>query len=143
METIAAQEQVVEKLGAVTAVAQKRAKRKTQAYGTLAPGDWHAQGDVIFLRIEVLPKDAQPCKPKAQLAPGKTRGSRHCVADADLPKVRFHRVRGADELKGPVLEVSEKAEVTHPDHGHVILPKGLYQVKYQRLYAPKIKRVTD
>ena len=143
METIAAPEQVVETLGAVAAEAQKRAKRETQAYGTMSPGDWHAQGDVMFLRIEAVPENAVPCETRAQLAPGKTRGRRHVIADADLPKVKFYPVRGADELTGPVLDVSEKVEVTHPDHGHVVLPKGVHQVRYQRLYAPKIKRVTD
>jgi hypothetical protein len=140
---ITAPKQVVAKLETIHAEAQKRAKRETQAYGTLAPGDWHAQGDVMFWRLETLPEGAQPCKPMAQLAPGNTRGSRHVIADADLAKVGFHKIKGADELTGPILDVKEKVEVTHPDHGHVILPRGIYQIRYQRLYAPKIKRVRD
>jgi hypothetical protein len=140
---IAAPEKVVQKLEEIQSEAQRRAKRETQAYGTLAPGDWHAQGDVMFLKLGSLPPDAEPCKARAQLAPGNTRGSRHIIVPADLAKVAFHKAKDADALTGPILDVKEKVEVTHPDHGHVVLPPGTYQVRYQRLYAPKFKRVTD
>jgi hypothetical protein len=143
MTPIVESEKIVAVLESVQREAQKRAKRATQRYGTLSTGDWHAQGDVMFIKLDAVPEGSKPSKPVAQLAPGTSRGSRHVIKQADLPKVNFFKVPKANALQGPILEVEQEVEVEHPDHGHVILPKGVYSVRYQRLYAPKISRVVD
>lgn len=124
--------------------AQLRAKKQTAVYGTLAPGDWHAQGDVILLCLGKLPADAIKCKPDPKLAPGESRGSRHEISKDTLQFCEFYARDNPDVLTGKVFVTSDKVEVTHPDHGHVILPRNIIvQVLYQRQYAEELKKSED
>jgi len=69
-------------------------------------GDIWAQGDVGLVRIERLPVGAVPIKsPSAQLAPGVTQGSRHCIAD--LASCRLFMLPDASPLDGPVIDAPE------------------------------------
>lgn len=93
------------------------------------PLDAHVrQGDIFLWPLEKKP---QGCTPRAdrQLALGKTVGSRHvCEVGPqlyDLPAKSQHM------LLGPVIEAPKRFTVTHPEHAHVSLPRGLYQVGYQ------------
>lgn len=86
------------------------------------------QGDIYIWRLPALPKG---CTQRAdrQLALGQSVGSRH-VAEAgpvlyDLPEKARH------PLLGPVIEAPERFTVTHPEHAHLSLPSGTYQVGYQ------------
>lgn len=66
-----------------------------------------------------------------QLAPGTTAGSRHVIeGDACL----YERPSRSSFL-GPWLEVRTRAVLTHPEHAHISLPPGWYEVAYQREYA--------
>ena len=135
---------VIKVIQRVQQEAKLRAKRATERYGTLSIGDWHAQGDVMFKRIEKVPEGSELVKnPKSQLAPGNTRGSRHIVMDEHMAHLKFYTIPKKTPLDGPVVEADAQWEVTHPDHGHVIMPKGIYQIRYQRQYAKVLKRVRD
>ena len=103
------------------------------------------QGDIYIRKVDAKAL----CKPKngianhsGQLAPGNSRGSRHCV---DTRKVRVFEHPGAKEnpLQGPVLLSGERFTITHPEHGHITLPPGAYSITYQRLFADEIRRVMD
>ena len=140
----AAEMDVIKVIEKVQQEAQLRAKRETERYGTLSIGDWHAQGDVMFLRLESVPAGSKLVKnPQPQLAPGNSRGSRHIVKAEDMTHLKFYTIAKKTPLDGPVVEADAHWEVTHPDHGHVIMPKGIYQLRYQRQYAKVLKRVRD
>lgn len=104
-------------------------------------GDYFRQGDLYITKIakpagtelKVLPFDRQ-------LAPGNTKGSRHCLSHQD---VRLYTRSGSDALTGPVLHVLREVTVEHPEHGNVVLPEGWYGVTYQRAYAEELRRVQD
>lgn len=86
------------------------------------------QGDIYLWRLPEIPKG---CKPRSdrQLALGKTVGSRH-VCEAG-PKLYDLPAGSANALLGPVIEAPERFTVTHPEHAHISLPSGTYQVGYQ------------
>lgn len=121
----------------------RKPKPKTFRLGLVnSIGEWGRQGDVYFTIIE-KPKSLEPLKDfKGQLAEGETRGSRHCV---DPKAVKAYANPATSVEKGPILFVEEDTEVTHPDHGHVILEKGIcVEVSYQVSYKNQLlERVRD
>ena len=109
---------------------------------TASPGDTWAQGDLGIVCLKKLPAGsrAEP-NPIPQLAPGSTQGSRHCLTD--LSAVNLYRAHDATPLDGPIIEAPTGCTITHPEHGDVTLPPGIYGVIYQRAYADELRRVQD
>lgn len=106
------------------------------------PGDTWRQGDVYIELLSGVPGGAIVAKkPDPQLAPGTTQGSRH-VLDS-LQGVTVFLLPNADVLTGPVLECREERTITHPEHGDVILPPGVYGITYQRAFAEELRRQAD
>ena len=111
---------------------------------TMSPGDMWAQGDIGIVALSAKPTGCTVIEnPTAQLAPGTTQGSRHCIAASDMPNVKLYRTKAPTPLDGPVIEAPEGFTVEHPEHGDVTLPPGVYGVIYQRQYAQELKRVQD
>lgn len=105
-------------------------------------GDCFRQGDVYIEFCDSLPSGLKKMKQvQLQLAPGTTKGSRHCLDSAD--GVKMFTVNNGSELQGPVIKTKKERTVTHPEHGNVILPPGIYNITYQRAYAEELKRVAD
>jgi hypothetical protein len=93
-------------------------------------------------RLECVPARCVPDrKPSAQLAPGTTQGSRHVLDSLD--GVSVYRLAENTVLQGPVLLVTTERTVTHPEHGNVVLPPGIYSITYQRQFAEELRRVAD
>jgi hypothetical protein len=108
----------------------------------MTPGDMWAQGDVGLICLAALPKGCVlEKKPSAQLAPGTTQGSRHCITD--LSSVRLHRLADPTPLDGPIIEAPSGVTVDHPEHGSISLPPGLYGCVYQRAFSDDLRRVQD
>jgi len=125
---------------------QKRAEKicnsDAHTVATCSPGDTWAQGDIGIVCLKEPPVDAvAEMKPRAQLAPGTTQGSRHCIQK--LSSVRVYRLASPTPLDGPIIEALEGFTVTHPEHGWITLPPGVYAIIYQRQFADEIKRVLD
>lgn len=120
--------------------AQQHAAPDLRMVRTIDVGQHVRQGDVYIERI--APDAAHGASiTDRQLAPGTTKGSRHCV-DGD---VRLFAPSGeVDPLTGPIIDASERFTVTHPEHAHISLPSGRYAVTYQRDYAAEERtRVRD
>lgn len=116
----------------VQSVAKTICKRETQTFPAGASiCDSVRQGDVYITLLGEVPAGYKLEKNwDLQLAPGTTQGSRHVL---DLRSgVQCYRHEDASEFDGPVLVISELREVTHPQHGHWILPPNIYGFSYQR-----------
>lgn len=113
-------------------------------YGSLAVGDIHWQGDLGILKIESVPADRERMDvPDGQLAEGQTRGSRHVVRQDHMAHVEFFK-SDSHSLNGPVMVAKAPTEITHPDHGHVTVPPGVYQIRFQREQtAASFRRLVD
>ncbi|NJN23046.1 MAG: hypothetical protein HC812_20055 [Leptolyngbya sp. RL_3_1] len=108
------------------------------------PGQLYAQGDVNFLILANIPPQAKPSAPVRQLAPGTTRGSRHCIAEADMAGIDFFAYPDPQPLEGPVLRLDRQARIEHPEHGDHVYPAGtIVAVGYQRRYADEVRRIQD
>jgi hypothetical protein len=102
-----------------------------------------AQGDINLWLLPKLPDGAVESLSDPQLAPGTTRGSRHCIRQSDLAHVRFYRLSNPNLLQGPILIFKKETVIEHPEHGDQLWPAGIVAVTYQRRYAEEIRRSQD
>lgn len=116
---------------------------KTERIGSPSLGDVVRQGDLYLVCIEKLPTNGIPTTNR-QLVPGTTQGSRHAVeGDCQIvEKVQYENRHMA--LCGPAFSCISDCTITHPEHGHKILPAGTsWHAVYQQAYADEIRRVQD
>lgn len=134
--------QAVKELEAIQQHAESIRNDAEHRIETMSPGDAWAQGDVGIVCLESLPANSTKIKkPSAQLAPGTTQGSRHCLRS--MRGLSLYTIRGATPLDGPVIEAKRGCAIDHPEHGNVVLPPGVYAIVYQRAYADELRRVQD
>ena len=105
-----------------------------------SPGDFWRQGDIYITLLDSLPENAERVVVNLQLAPGTTKGSRHILSHGNL---RMYRLSGAGALTGPIVKNKRTVTVTHPEHGNVVLPPGIYAITYQRAFADELRRQLD
>jgi hypothetical protein len=94
------------------------------------PGDCWRQGDLYITLLGAIPGDVKKSKARKQLVHGDTQGSRHCLDS--LTGAAIYELSEPSALDGPILECKQERTITHPEHGNVILPPGIYGIHYQR-----------
>jgi len=92
-------------------------------------GDCLAQGDLYLCIYEGKPPTGyvlveKPTEQDKQLVPGNTQGSKHCLDSLDGVKLYRPENWTGDDLRGPLLVLSEERTVLHPTHGDVTIPAG-------------------
>lgn len=99
------------------------------------------QGDVLIQRIDEIPPDAKKTQSPV-LAHGVSTGHCHGIADRKSAQVYVLKESSNRQLYLDVTE--ESAQVEHPEHRSITLPKGKYRVWQQREFTDKgIQRVYD
>lgn len=138
----------VEALAAVRESAEKIKNNEPQRFPEAASHlDYFRQGDlyVTWLDPELfnIEEELEPADGpiELQLAPGDTKGSRHILDSAE--GVTIYKRKNSDALSGPVMRTTCERTITHPEHGHLICPPGLYSITYQRAFADELRRVND
>ena len=104
----------------------------------MAPGDMLAHGDLGLLMLAELPSGAVLIeKPEGgQLAPGNSKGSRHCIPERFLDSIEFYAINDGDRLSDLILVASEPFDLTHPEHAdHLGYPAAIYRVRHQQTAA--------
>lgn len=128
---------------------------ETQTVGTVSVGDIIRQGDLYLCCVTGLNPEGYQIDNR-QLVPGVSQGSRH-ILDGDAQVFRGEPEKlsallaqaNADlqvpaALIGPFFITGARCELTHPEHGHFVLPEGETFIAYhQRLFAVEIKRQQD
>lgn len=135
----------MELLEAYTSIEQAAQKPQTErrVVKAIKPGQAVRQGDIYLVATENL-KAGKPVTSR-QLAPGETQGSRHIAeAPCQIFESPGHPIKGiaSNALLGPVVESTQPWNLAHPEHAHVTLPPGQYQVVYQLDFAAQ-RRVQD
>jgi hypothetical protein len=93
-------------------------------------GNYFRQGDLYISLLASVPDDAVKSKVDLQLADGNTQGSRHCLDSK--AGVTMYRLASPGITDGPIIDLKHERVITHPEHGHCILPAGVYSITYQR-----------
>lgn len=115
---------------------------KPERIGSPSLGDVVRQGDLYLICLETLPNGTNT--EERQLVPGTTQGSRHVVMGNCVIREKVTYKDRHPTLVGPAFECVSDVTVTHPEHGHKILPEGtVWQCVYQQAYADEVRRVRD
>ncbi len=121
----------------VLAQIQEQAERiksdETQYFPVAAsPGDCWRQGDIYITLLPSLDNIHVVVEQyfRRQLVPGSTKGSRHCLDSLD--GVTIYRLAEWDMLAGPIIECTKQRTITHPEHGDIVLPPGIYAISFQQ-----------
>jgi len=93
-------------------------------------GKIYRQGDVLFKKIESLPKKKRKLDTDI-IVKGEATGHAHRIVNGDI-FVAFI------ETIGPVnfLKVKKDAKIVHEEHETIELEPGIYEVTRQREYDP-------
>lgn len=109
---------------------------ETRVVKAIETGEWVRQGDIMVVRIPTITKGWHTTTER-QLAPGTTQGSRH-VAVGKVTVFRSPDARpiercpdGRIRLLGPQITAPGRLIIEHPEHAHMDLPPGDYQVSFQ------------
>ena len=121
------------------------AQNETRFLSKIESGQIVRQGDIYIHPVEATHKHGDLLKSN-QLAEGNTKGSRHvaegssvkCYQGTALPSY----FKGNTWFMGPMVESPERFTITHPEHAHVSLPAGCYQISHQ-MDAASQQRVQD
>lgn len=124
-------------------LAKENARQEVREVKVIAIGGVVRQGDIYLHRVA----DKHPrgkARKSRQLALGNTMGSRHVAA---APAKVFEGTAKPDWCEartflGPCIVSDKPFTVTHPEHAHVELPAGTYQVTHQ-MDARTMERVRD
>lgn len=108
---------------------------ESRQIANIAIGEFVRQGDVYLQRIAAVDKTWAPIKNR-QLAPGASPGSRHVVTQGPVLLASpianpQERARGGVRLLGPQIHAEKPFTVEHPEHAHLCMPAGDFQVSYQ------------
>lgn len=137
--------QVAENVRSVSETAERIKSDAKQRFPEAASvSDFVRQGDIYITLLAGVPGGAVRVEnPSAQLAPGTTQGSRHCLSS--LKSTTVYRLKSPTPYDGPILEVKRQVTITHPEHGDWVLPPGCYGISYQRTEDSegRIRRVQD
>lgn len=106
-------------------------------------GQYLPQGDINILRLAVVPKGMVKIEKQAQLAPGSSLGSRHCIKSEDLAHCTFYAFLDANPLEGPIIVFEKSVTIEHPEHRDYVWPAGVVAISYQRRHADEIRRSKD
>jgi hypothetical protein len=124
-------------------LARVNAKPEVRYIAKIDVGCVVRQGDIYIHAVKLDHKCGEKLKDR-QLALGNTQGSRH-IADAPasifagttLPEWCDQRT-----FLGPLVKSAKRFVITHPEHAHVSLPAGEYQITHQ-MDARTMDRVRD
>lgn len=92
--------------------------------GTMPPA-LYRQGDVLIGAVDAIPAEARRLR-RLVLATGDATGQRHVLRGARGVRLLEHRGQLFVDVD------AESADVVHPEHGTIVLPRGRYRVWKQR-----------
>ncbi len=140
---------VAEKIKQLSKDAEEIRNTEPQVLPTCSDNDSWAQGDVIIQKLSdefVKTLELVKTKPAVQLAPGETKGSRHCLSDKCKSDagIEFYKLSVEYPLVGPIMKCPNGIEVEHPEHGDIKIEEGgWYGVRYQQLHGDELRRQAD
>lgn len=130
--TVSKSKSAADAIKRVQTSAEKICRQDTQVFPEAATdGDTFRQGDIYVIFREKMPKGYSKTEiVNGQLAPGDTMGSRHILNS--LENVEMFKKNDAGMFDGPVIKLKKSNTITHPEHGHLSCPAGIYEISYQR-----------
>lgn len=119
--------------------------QETRFVDKIQPGQFVRQGDIYIVCVKSVNPKLKETKVR-QLAMGNSQGSRHVIegeAEIFAPVSKtIQRTKLGEYFEGPSFRCKEHVTISHPEHAHISLPPGSYEVRHQVDLLTK-KRVID
>jgi len=134
---------VIEAHEEIERLAKEKAVLEVRRIEGIEIGKVVRQGDIYIHRVDEKHARGNRLKSR-QLALGNTMGSRH-IAEPPAKVFEGTTLPGWCDRRtflGPLVESKKRFTVTHPEHAHVDLPPGCYQITHQ-MDARTMERVKD
>jgi hypothetical protein len=133
----------VEQIESIALLAEQNKVSRTRVVDSLPIGKAVRQGDIYIHAVEKTHPHGKVAS-SSQLAQGNSRGSSHF---AEAPAMVFEGTTlpaacAAKTFMGPYIESSQPFTISHPEHAHVTLGAGCYQITHQ-MDARTLQRVKD
>jgi hypothetical protein len=90
----------------------------------------YRHGDLLIVRVDSVPKGCSVKKDRI-LAEGEVTGHHHRLSEGGTVLTK------GDDM---FLDIKEKAELTHEEHGPILFSTGTYRVIRQREFSPERNR---
>ena len=114
----------------------------TREVKAITPGEVVRQGDIYIHRVKADHPHGKAVESR-QLAVGTNQNARHI---AEAPAKIYEGTTAPEgvitRLLGPCIIADKPVRVSHPEHAHVTLPPGAYQITHQ-MDARTLERVRD
>jgi hypothetical protein len=134
---------VIEAHEEIERLAKENAVQEVRRIQSIEIGKVIRQGDIYLHRVDEKHTRGKKLKSR-QLALGNTMGSRH-IAESPAKVFEGTTLPGWCDQRtflGPLVESKKRFTVTHPEHAHVDVPAGCYQITHQT-DARTMERVQD
>jgi hypothetical protein len=113
-------------------LAKENARPEVRFIEKMEVGQIVRQGDIYIHAIKASHLHGKEVKSR-QLALGNTQGSRHMAEKPSDVYVGTTLPEWCDRrtFLGPLVKSKKRFVITHPEHAHVSLPSGNYQITHQ------------
>lgn len=108
----------------------------------------HHHGDVVFIPVDTIPKNAQETerdeRGRIVVAEGEVTGHAHAIT-APTTDVSLYELIDVQDMPQRFLKVEKEVELEHEEHGRMKLPPGTYEARIAREWDPLqgARRVQD
>ena len=97
----------------------------------------YRQGDVLFVKVDEIPKDAKPKKTDI-LVEGEATGHAHRLVNGQILESMDKHSYWKTQVSMWII-ANQAAKIIHEEHATILLEAGMYQVIRQREYDGKEK----
>lgn len=146
MTTLMKAKNAIEAHAEIERLAKENAVQEIRVIESIEIGKVVRQGDIYIHAVKADHKHGNAAKSR-QLALGNSQGSRHVAAGNKFSVLVYDGTTLPEwcdrrTFLGPLVKAKKPFTITHPEHAHVRLPAGCYQVTHQ-MDARTMERVQD
>lgn len=95
--------------------------------------EMYRQGDLLFIRINELPKRTKK-RTSDVILKGEATGHSHRLVGGQILVEYWPFLRGEERL---IMVVPQEAKVVHEEHATIVIPEGFWRVQRQREFSPE------
>lgn len=100
----------------------------------------YRQGDVLFIKVDEIPKNAKPKKTNI-IVEGEATGHSHKIVNGTILESEERSPISLDKEVKMWIKAEKKARIVHEEHGPIEIEIGFYIVIRQREYDEEKNRL--
>lgn len=94
------------------------------------------QGDLLFEKVDKIPSGFSPAKSNV-LIRGEATGHSHRIQNGTVFEIKEYGI--SKNLRREIfITVNKNGRIVHEEHATLVLPSGIYKIRFQREYTESI-----